>query len=326
MSLSRAFVGFSSPIGYDYRAFHRNRRSERGPNPILHGTTGLLILHDEIWFACEDVCPYSLRTQPFVKFLDAEFPELSIDAEEVSTHAKTIANAPNVFDAYDGAWQQFMEKYFDGHPDNHGRSGEYYSDRVTPNPDHINLVRDLYIIDQLDHLDLVLVGNELTSACMFPPDMMYLEDETKNAKVRSDVLEEVITLGNLYDIAQEGGPWHPVIQELRDHSYVCSFRKWINDPRRDNRSSAEVIGEMESIIKVFNERSLRKYVGEDVLFNSIVDIVRGRLLDLIPGAAAVHRVIETMSRYRGRDTRRAHAFLASASQSVFAAYRQKRRE
>ncbi len=79
--VKRALVGTSTPIGYDYKNQAQKASSDLddSPNPIIYGSMGLFIIYDEIWFACESLCPQSMRHLPYVKFLDREFGNVSLD-------------------------------------------------------------------------------------------------------------------------------------------------------------------------------------------------------------------------------------------------------
>jgi hypothetical protein len=77
MPVRRALIGFSSPVGYSY-AFQAPRSANDGgssPNPVLMGSMGLFTLYDELWFACESLCPRTMRALPLSTSSIAKRPD-----------------------------------------------------------------------------------------------------------------------------------------------------------------------------------------------------------------------------------------------------------
>src|SRR5687768_15574318 len=92
--MRRAFVGFSSPIGYMYdskaAAERTNNDQMSSPNPVLFGSMGLMTLYDEIWFACRSLCPQSMRQLPYVKYLDVDGGAIDLAATDFSDEIDSI--------------------------------------------------------------------------------------------------------------------------------------------------------------------------------------------------------------------------------------------
>lgn len=80
--MRKAFVGLSSPIGYNYS---KNFETENGkPNPLLNSPLGLFLFYDEIWFINRRTCPLNCENLPYVKFLDEEYDLTKLDLEQFS--------------------------------------------------------------------------------------------------------------------------------------------------------------------------------------------------------------------------------------------------
>ena len=78
----KVFIGLSSPTFYDYvhvRPCKVSSDLQSSPNPILENAVGLTIFYDEIWFACESLCPESIRQHPKVKFLERDLSSSDLD-------------------------------------------------------------------------------------------------------------------------------------------------------------------------------------------------------------------------------------------------------
>ena len=78
--MRKAFIGLSSPIGYNYS---NSFESEKGkPNPLLDSPMGVFLFYDELWFINRRTCPLNCENLPYVKFLDEEFDLSKLDLEQ----------------------------------------------------------------------------------------------------------------------------------------------------------------------------------------------------------------------------------------------------
>ena len=165
MTKRRAFVGFSTPFGYDYTV-------PTGPskgNPVLEAPTGILILYDEIWFAHEDVCPLNLRDKEFVYFLEDfdKIPEIDENTLKMMSNIE-YANFEWNWDLWSGiVSNNAVEKRG---VDQHHRHVDLGEISTTPRPDSpLNAVLDLNLAI-LHKMDLITntvtahaMGSKLTS-------------------------------------------------------------------------------------------------------------------------------------------------------------------
>lgn len=84
--MRRAYIGLSTPIGYDYKNQATKTKADTysSPNPILDSPFGLLLLFDELVFLTRSLCPENMRRLPYVSFLD-ETNLAIVSTEEIET-------------------------------------------------------------------------------------------------------------------------------------------------------------------------------------------------------------------------------------------------
>lgn len=120
--MSKAYIGFSTPVGYDYKnaAVKVPSDTSSSPNPIIVGATGIFVLFDEIWFPCRSICPQSMRCLDYVKFVSEEYDEIDVDDGIARNVMKGMSADVNLHSMYSEGYNAFIEKYygFVG-PDNH---------------------------------------------------------------------------------------------------------------------------------------------------------------------------------------------------------------
>ena len=314
--MRRAFVGFASPVGFDYSAPNPN---DAGPPPILIGCTGLLILYDEIWFAHPVVCPRNMRDLHYVKFVNEEFPDARLDLD---TRVSSLMNGdepPPQLDGiaqnatYDGFLTSFGGK---GRYDYHSQYVEFLGESISAKPVIERLAADMIIIDHFDDLQLDPCFNAITCNLCGPSPYQYLD--ARNASIVADLAEKTLRLPNFYDIVGKDGPYHPVLDELRYHDFVQEFRSWAasHGTRLDNQTVRDVADELNRRTEEFDYRLRRVSISNGSLRKVAVSHLLKAPLKLVPGAETIHNMMTLAEGIRRRRDQRLFAFCAEAQTSV----------
>lgn len=310
--MRRALVGYSTPIGYDYQspAVTDDQARTEQANPVVVGSMGLMLLYDEIWFAEEWLCPSSMRQLSYCRFLSREKPELTKQVEKMPRiDWSSGAEFPGLNDVDEQGYGGFIEGYygFSKGVDNHSYSG---------NPTPENLLRDLELIDQCDELGFDLAMNNLTHQFLFPEGLEYLQARTQFEQL--ELAENALNVVSMYDITGASGPYHPVIDPMRESSFLSDFRSWANQETSSlhNQPVDEIIEELDKRVSEFVAGALSAAVGADGIKETIVDMAQGVALDLVPGAETVHTVLGLIGAAKERSDRRLSAFVADGRASV----------
>jgi hypothetical protein len=310
--MRRALVGYSTPIGYDYQspAVRDDQGYPKQANPVIVGSMGLLLLYDEIWFAEEWLCPFSMRQLPYCRFLDRERPELTGLVEEMPRiEWNQDFKFPTLNDVAQEGYSGFIKEYY-------GASSGVDNHSFTGNPTPENLLRDLELVDQCDDLKLDLAMNNLTHQFIFPEGLEYLQARTQLGLL--ELAENALNVVSMYDITGISGPYHPVIEPMRESKFLSSFRDWANRQTSNfhNQPANEVLEELDAMVSEFASGALSAAVGADGIKETIVDMAQGVALDLVPGAGTVHTILGLVGAANERSSRRLSAFIADGRSSV----------
>lgn len=217
-----AYIGLSYPIRFDITL---DIKSWMGYSPLLgerfpiiESPWGLMLLYDELWFLCKDVCPLNMRECSFVKYVVDLFPK--INYKQLFDNAKKITNKPqNVYASMDEHYHEFQKStiYYtvSTGPTQVCRVGEMEV-RSGSCPD--NFLFDTLIKKEIEKLskkkvELIVSGN------------IDYEDYVRQENVFE--LSNELTLNGIPNYLTHYGPYHPVIDELRESNYLKDYRKWI---------------------------------------------------------------------------------------------------
>jgi hypothetical protein len=306
--MRRAFVGRSTPIGYDYK-----REAELGaPNPVLENVSGLLICYDEIWFPSRHFCPADLRFLDYVKFIEDD-PVLVGRAhfaiEEASQATAGRLLEPFLIDDSEAYWQT-LEKLRDAGGlmlDNHSRGSEF----GVGNAGELGLWRgDVAIASYLDH-SFDVIGNSRLKLRALAAD----EPNTKLTQHRQlNIAEEVVRLKTL-DLVSSAGSYHPSIEELRDHPNVRDFRRFLAEAEGIKASDVAFVTEIERLAGQYARDALRRSVHKpsklELLKTASLTGLGPALNAVIPHAGTVTSAI--LKRAVGRREREEKRAVAWAS-------------
>lgn len=253
----KAFVGFSTPFGYDYKV----KTGFNKGNPILEAPTGLLILYDEIWFAHEDVCPLNLRDKEFVHFLQDIKTEPEIDKDIL----KMLSNIKyNQFKWDWKLWKKIVETNTvrtEG-VDQHHRNIVLGEISTIPRPDSpLNYILDcnLAILNKMD-----FVTNSVTTNAIGPRLSTVLNRPKAGQFVENLIAKRIPCFQT------EEGPYIEYIDDLRKSPYIRDFRKKIDDEllKNSSKTSIQLAQETEEEFKQFSNSCIKHKINKKRIFYS----------------------------------------------------------
>lgn len=320
----RAFVGFSSPVGYSYAHPASKTRSDQNssPNPVLMGAMGLFVLYDEIWFACESLCPEVMRKLPYVYFLDVKRPRLFMKSD-VALNSLDDAQFPgeaDLNDLFPGGYEE-MPNFFgpDGKVDNHTHELDLRTASFGGNPGRRQLAFDTWLLSQSEDLDMELVLNPITAKIAFG-------GESGQRPIRPDSYQElrlaeaIVSLRNLYDLTGPTGPYHDCIESIRSDGLVRDFRRWLAGERNrlSNQQLSELQIEVDAKVLDLQINALGAYADRYSIKNVGVDLVKSALG---PVAGVPWAAVEAVGRLPDRKEVQAFAFVARTHNRQHQAFR-----
>ncbi|MGX5666600.1 hypothetical protein ACWKW9_11570 [Rhizobium daejeonense] len=317
--MKRAFVGFSTCIGYDYRNQAKRTKSDTqsSPNPVLYGATALMLLYDEIWFACESLCPQSMRKLPYVRFLGESMlgdDQGSAIEQESRLLAKAIDEAVELYssESYIDIRDTLPKRFTTGAVDNHTHGLNALGLQLQANSGTIQLAIDLVILANLKLSDLEIVLNPQTSKAIWTP--FGATDTTSDGINFSNIelSERLINVNSTYDYTAVKGPYHPIIDEMRADPLLKDFRRWLsgNTSRLDNQEIRDIEREINQKITDLTDAGIRKYVAKTSLVHAPAQMLRSAALSIMPPANGFAKAIEIMKANKKADALRWLAFIA----------------
>ena len=292
--MRKAFIGLSTPLGYDYgnQASKAPADLYSSPNPILDSPFGLLLLFDELVFVSRSLCPENMRSLPYVSFLD-ELSNTPLLTEEEYESAIVVANtvlertiSTRVTSFPDtlrntGAFEKMMI-------DNHSHGLTIGNVRgIQANPDFYNIAVDTLIYSKIHDPSLEMVLNTRFES-------KARTDYPAGSQAR---LTELLVIENIPNYLSLQGPYHPVIEEVRNNSYLRDFRKWIVTQQGQARpSEAEDIKRaVENELKNAQETLFLKQFDRKRHFKSIAKAMIGDAIGiLIPPIGTITAIGESI--------------------------------
>lgn len=318
MSSRIAYVGFSSPIFYDYRTpVPAGTRDEEIPNPILESPLGLQLLYDELWFPTVDFCPYNLRAAPYVRFLDlsGRFPPLrQYRPDDVADFFRTDpaldARRRAHYDFCSEKWKDFRDRL----PTTWDNAFDHHTHPIPIGDDFYQghsigleaLLFDLAIMSHLDDPRVELVTNSFTHG--------WLSAETSPLP-RLDLAEH-LTVPRLPEYSSRHGPYHECVLEARDNRFLVHFRDWIGKADFTGTEAAEIAREAEATLARLRNDIFVRHLDERTHFRSLSVTLAKKFIDaavpfagpVVTGAGDVGKEVHHFATTRDK---RWQAFLAS---------------
>ncbi|MBT2727477.1 hypothetical protein J7E63_11080 [Bacillus sp. ISL-75] len=308
-----AYVGLSTPIGYDYRNEASRTKADltSSPNPILDSPFGLFLLFDEIWFLSRSLCPDNLRDASFVKFLDETHAtfineiDFDIIIQEVgkqeseiyaqNTH-KNRVDFQTVINKLDVDWDIGL--------DNHTHGISIGNSILSGNVTLDKLLFDMKVVKMFEEDGVELITNTLTQR--------WFENENQNHYEIE--LSEILVIENIPNFLTPHGPYHSCVEEARDNSYLKDFRKWITSQNLNSKRNEleDIKKEVEEAIRKAQEELFLKSFDYKSHYKSVGKSMIGDAVGvLIPGASTVATAYEETKSFLNNRERRWQAFIVS---------------
>lgn len=313
-------IGLSSPCGYLYD--HQRRFTKKQPwhwNPILESPVGLATLFDEIWYLHRALCPQTMRTLDFVKFLNEDSEYASIITNEIEKlHSyKDREIAKRMIDLQSVNWKYIhrLEEIIraasgmipsrDTPIDNHSHTIKFGQNAVVGNAwSSENLTFDLIVLQKLSNKSgkkIELITNTFTNACLLAKD----DNLTKLTVAHSIIIKRIPVLQTVR------GPILTDIERVRENKYMADFRKKISSAvsEAELQETSKLVQRIEKEFVDYRNEVLLEHQARAGLFESIarnsISIVTGKILP--PG------ILEAADLLEACETRRMNwtAFLAS---------------
>ena len=313
------FVGFSGPLLYDYGVEASRTAADLvdSPNPLLDSPFGLMLLYDELWFACRSLCPENMRSLDFVRFLDEE--GLLPDVGEAMKSLPSPSDDPHFVMAATAAGDPFRQ-YGDlvaalrldwgVVPDNHTHQLRVGGATLSANGLSADVVRlDIEIQARLERDDVELIGNSYGQSLL----------QRVNTGIGAADLAHVLVVDRIPNVMSPKGPYHPVIKDLREDSYLKAFRRWIAESATETTpAEAEKFkASVELRLQEAKEEALLQSFDESRLFYSTAKTLTGIVADLFaPGASALKDIIVNVQEAREARHSRWQGFLISLDKTV----------
>jgi hypothetical protein len=263
---SRILIGVSSPVGYFYR-----REKEKGrPAPILESPLSYCLLYDEVWFLSRKLCPYNMEKLKFVHFVDEEIQPKGLPKDAISESDNRDCG-PFPWDT----WNQVIDATTGRrwNYDNHARRLQFGELSLTPTPGRYeNLLVDRRVAAEFG-MDLV----ENTANVVWSREF-----DEQHLKMN---ISEHILQPQMASLQTVDGPWHPVIEDLRNDNLLKSYRQRIGAIENSKELTdlevrlAELSAEFERVTsKIVKDHFDTASLGQSAIMF---------LLGLIPGAGNV---------------------------------------
>lgn len=311
--MREAFIGLSTPVGFDYinPATRTSADQVSSPNPVLDSPFGLMLLFDKLVFLSKSLCPENMRNLPYVEFLDESTHLPDVSKEEINfvtevekTSTINMRTGISFEDSLLGAGA-LENMGIDNH--SHGlKIGNYHG---MANAQEYNLAIDLLYLSKLKGRNIELVTNS-----RLRPVHNLTSAQWSQAK-----LTEVLVIDNISNYLTPQGPYHPVIEEVRDNVYLRDFRKWIIN--QNGTSSVAELKEMkqqvESAIQDAQDKLFLKHLDPKRHFKTVGEAMIGDLAGLVyPLAGTTKAAIDVIKDVSNPTTNRWQGFIVSAKQQL----------
>ena len=319
--MRKAFIGISTPIGFDYRnpATKAPADGPSSPNPVLDSPFGLLLLFDELIFLSRSLCPENMRDLPYVSFLDEQNGIPNITESEIDAVWKAAWGAPDRPISTTVSFQEALANTgaIDGMGiDNHSHGLDIGPIRKQANADPYNLAIDAYVCSKLNDPSIELITNSRLQP--------YLDTELSVAN--QSLLTQLLLLENIPNYLTQKGPYHPVIEEVRANPYLAEFRKWISEQRclTSPQEVKEVKAEVENALQDAQEKLFLKHCDPKRHYRSVGKAMLGDAIGvLFPVTGTVTALAEAGADVLNPEAMRWQGFVVGARRDTRASLMKK---
>lgn len=324
-----AYYGLSSPIFYDYKIQVDKTHNDTwdSPNPVLDSGFGTILLFDEIWFFCRSLCPQNMRKLPYVKFLDdfiddsfdlTKLDEINIDKiwNQLGGEKGTEEREFNLHDNFK-IYRDVVSRVginWEAAPDNHTHTIEVGGKQYNGNsmrPD--NILFDLATVEilkkQYKKKDIELITNSFTQSYLDNPGSILSQSN----------LTELLVIEKIPGYLTNYGPYHGCIEEVRENSYLKSYREWVSGIKlnHDPKELHDVKMEVENVIAEAQKRQFLQYLDPDSTFESISKTIIGAAADeIIPYVSTVKGVVDDLKEKKEKKKIMWQGFIITAKDQI----------
>jgi len=265
--MRKAYIGLSTPIGYNYRF----ETKENKPNAILDSPLGLFLFYDEIWFFDRSLCPLNCQDLKYTYFLNEEYNLEKSDLFDYSEELRKLQiEQHDIFSSENQlSWEEVLKinlGYVEEPIDNHGRGVEmgnlYFSLNSTP----YNLNIDKFIAEKYG---LELITSTITN-------QMMKDDNRFN--IAAD-LTQIMLVENIPNFQLLEGPYHPFLEELRKEELISYFRNKITDITlgKDFKDITKLKEDLNKQMDVYKDELVLKALSKTRVYKSALDAVTGQI-------------------------------------------------
>jgi len=221
------FIGLATPIAYDYRTPASITKADQksSPNPILDSPWGIMLMFDEIWFLTRSLCPENLRNSKFVKFIDESdlMNQINISDhksfQEVKEHQNKFDQTLAQFSIFDQTVKTRGVNW-DAGADNHTHALKIGNEILSGNwANYNNIYIDQMVLKRLRELS----GKYIE----YIPNTFTYHWFSKESMISEKILTNEIIKIEFPNFLHRKGPYHPVVDEIREISELAAFRKYI---------------------------------------------------------------------------------------------------
>ena len=278
--MRKAFVGLSTPIGFDYKnkATKAQADTVSSPNPILDSPFGLMLLFDEIIFLSRSLCPENMRHLPYVSFLDESGAFPVLEKAEIEKLRQSSVNNSQYENGL--SFQESLDNagVVEGMGvDNHSHGLKIDSIKCYANTTSYNLAVDSYICKKINDPSIELITNS-----RFQP-LLETYDRAMKDIAQQSLLTQLLVIENIPNYLTAQGPYHSVIEEVRENQDISEFRKWI--VQQKGLTSFNEVKEMklnvENALRDAQERLFLKHCDSKRHYLSIGKAMLGDVLGVL---------------------------------------------
>lgn len=308
--MRKAFVGLSTPVGYDYTnpATKTGSDQSSSPNPVLDSPFGLMLLFDEIVFVSKSLCPENMRSLPYVTFLDESEQLPLVTKDEISSvHDLQLGRFeyPHTFQEAIRSAGVLDEMGVDNHT--HGLKFGQFEGLAASH--ERNLAIDMLFHSRLNDPNIELITNS---------NLRPLEtsDEDVWGKLK---LTELLVVENIPNFLTKSGPYHPVIDEVRENKYLSEFREWI--VQQNGLAGVHEVSEMkeqvERALQEAQDELFMKHLDSSRHFKTVGEAMLGDLAGLVcPVAGTVKALAEAGTDLLKPSNNRWQGFVVGAKRTI----------
>jgi len=295
----KAYIGLSSPTAYFYNPHSYRQKESWDWNPILESPQGLITLFDELWFLNRQLCPITLRKEPFVKFIDEDSDYIQLISSLNSTFSSSgidglIQNTP-IIENYIDKNNQYQNEQFNHYSevikhvygkrpgnnapiDNHSHGMNICGSYHSGNSMSIDLIAyDIAFLSNAGIANIELITNRFNSNAF----------KTTPVSIKQIQISQGITLKRIPVLQTPKGPIIDRIESIRENKFLIDFRDKISTLENPD-DFTELVIKVEQEFKnyrnniLINKQSSCK-LGTSIANNALSFVVG----TIIPGASEI---------------------------------------